>query len=286
MNVRVFSHPQLLSISPDRGMVSKDTLEKLESKELGFYYILGVRMRRARSFAEKDFLVDDSFVEVVSRQTKNSSRALLRVSDRIIDGRRYIFCYNEAEAKKDAHDRELIIASLEEKLKGSDKSFVANKGYRKYLREENSHQFFLDKEKIEREARYDGLWVLTTNLELAASEVALKYKELWMVEDAFRSVKSVLKTRPIYHKLDETIRGHVFCSFLSLMLIKELMSRLSQKGLCYEWEDIKQDLLALREVEVEFEGSRYYLRTDLRGSCNEVLKAVGVPIPPSIRTIE
>jgi transposase len=37
-----------------------------------------------------------------------------------------------------------------------------------------------------------------------------------MVEAWFRSTKSLLQTRPIYHKCDETIRGHVFCSFLAL----------------------------------------------------------------------
>jgi transposase len=64
--------------------------------------------------------------------------------------------------------------------------------------------------------------VLTTNTDLPAREVALKYKQLWMVEDVFRSMKSLIDTRPIFHKCDETIRGHVFCSFLALLLRQEL----------------------------------------------------------------
>ncbi len=71
-----------------------------------------------------------------------------------------------------------------------------------------------------------------------------------MVEQAFRTVKSVMGTRPIYHKCDDTIRGHVFCSFLALALMKELFSRLQlTNGQHYEWEDIKRDLEALREVQ-------------------------------------
>ena len=67
---------------------------------------------------------------------------------------------------------------------------------------------------MQQEERYDGQWVLTTNAALSAREVALKYKQLWMVEEIFRSMKSLLETRPIYHQCDQTIRGHVFCSFL------------------------------------------------------------------------
>ena len=104
-----------------------------------------------------------------------------------------------------------------------------------------------------------------------------------MVEDVFRSVMTVLETRPIYHKMDETIRGHVFCSFLALMLLKELESRLEDQGERFEWNAVRQDLRALQEVELEMDGSTYHLRTDLRGSAGAVFKAVGVAVPPSIR---
>jgi len=73
------------------------------------------------------------------------------------------------------------------------------------------------------EERFDGKWVLQTDMEeLTAEEVALQYKRLWMVEEMFRTVKTLLETRPIYHKCDETIRGHVFCSYLALLLRTEL----------------------------------------------------------------
>lgn len=65
----------------------------------------------------------------------------------------------------------------------------------------------MDEKKIEDDARYDGIWVLTTNTKLTAKDVALKYKELWMVEHTFRDMKSLLDTRPIYHKRDETIEA-------------------------------------------------------------------------------
>ena len=95
-----------------------------------------------------------------------------------------------------------------------DKVFIGNKGYRKYIKTSGS-SFTIDEGKIREEVSFDGKWVLRTNTGLPAADVALKYKQLWMVEQIFRSVKSILETRPIYHKCDETIRGHVFCSFLA-----------------------------------------------------------------------
>lgn len=71
---------------------------------------------------------------------------------------------------------------------------------------------------------------------IAATCVALRYKELWMVEAVFRSMKSVLETRPIYHKRDDTIRGHMFRGFLALVLLKRLQARLEASGGCPEWE--------------------------------------------------
>jgi transposase len=53
----------------------------------------------------------------------------------------------------------------------------------------------------------------------------LCYKQLWTVEQTFRTAKHLFSTRPIFHKLDETIRGHVFCSFLALVLKSELEER-------------------------------------------------------------
>ena len=87
------------------------------------------------------------------------------------------------------------------------------------------------KTRPRRRHAYDGKWVLRTNTTLPAAEVALKYKQLWMVEHLFRSAKSLLETRPVFHKYDRTIRGHVFCSFLALVLRRALQDRLDAEGI-------------------------------------------------------
>ena len=124
-----------------------------------------------------------------------------------------------------------------------------------------------------------------TNTTLTPEQVALKYKELWQVEQVFRDMKSVLDTRPIFHQRDETIRGHVFCSFLALVLRKALDSHLERAGHCLEWADIKQDLDALQEVTITEQSKTLAIRTECVGTCGKIFQAVGVAIPSTIREL-
>jgi transposase len=199
-------------------------------------------------------------------------------------GRRYIVCLNERQAAKDRLTREAIVKALEEKLPRGPKGLVGNKGYRRYVKMEKDSAS-IDFEKVKAEARFDGKWVLRTNTDLPADKVALKYKELWQVERVFRDVKSVLETRPIFHQRDDTIRGHVFCSFLALMLRKELERHLEKAGLVFEWSHIKQDLQALQETHIEENDNQLAIRSQAEGVCGRVFQAIGMAMPPTIREI-
>ena len=106
--------------------------------------------------------------------------------------RRYVVCRNPDQARKDAVTRAQILAALESKLRSDGpKSVVANKGYKRYLKAEKG-AFAVDLDKARDEERFDGMWVLRTNTELTAVEIALRYKQLWMVEQLFRTAKSLL----------------------------------------------------------------------------------------------
>ena len=115
----------------------------------------------------------------------------------------------------------------------------------------------------------------------------LVYKQLWTVERAFRTTKSLFETRPISHKLDETIRGHVACSFLALVLKKELEDRLAaaDNGARASWPDVIADLNSLTETEVEQDGKRFLLRSAPRPAASLALSALGVALPPTLRQI-
>jgi hypothetical protein len=268
----------------DRGMISKETVKTLDDPKTGLPYILGVRMRQAKEVREQVLANTREFQEVRPEGKSSKDPSPLQVKEVSVNGRRYIVCLNPKEARKDQTDREAIVASLEEQLRKGAKSLVGNRGYRRYLKSEKG-AFSIDQEKVKQDARFDGKWVLTTNTKLRPDQVALKYKELWQVEHIFRDAKSLLETRPIFHKRDETIRGHVFCSFLALVLKKELYRRIEDAGDSFEWSDIKQDLKSLQEVTLDENGRRLAIRTQCQGTCGKVFQAVGVAIPPTMREI-
>jgi hypothetical protein len=270
-------------IVADRGMISKETIEELEKEERGWEYILGARMRSQNEVKDEVLARAGRYRVVHPQRTTSDAPAPLKVKEVRVEGRRYIVCLNDDEARKDAADREAIVASLREKLRTGEKSLVGNKGYRRYLNSTGADHFQVDEAKIEEEARYDGKWVLRTNTDLDPAEVALQFKRLWMVEAWFRSTKSLLQTRPIYHKCDETIRGHVFCSFLALVLRQELEVRLAKDGHDFEWADVIQDLDRLQMVEVEQDGKRFLLRSEVEGTCGTVFRAAGVAVPPTVQ---
>lgn len=274
-----------MCIVADRGMISAKTIEELESPQRRWQYILGARMRKQQEVSREVLSRGGRYQTVHPPRTKCKDPSPLKVKEVVVEGRRYVVCLNEEEARKDVHDREAIVASLREQLKQGDKSLIGNRGYRKYLKQSKA-KFEVNEAKIKQEARYDGKWVLRTNTDLAAADVALKYKQLWMVEHMFRSAKSILETRPIWHKCDETIRGHVFCSFLALVLRKELEDRLESNGQKLEWVDITGDLISLQYAEVQQDGKRFLLRSEAQGTCGRVFAAAGVALPPTVQQIE
>jgi transposase len=280
--IRSRFHVGQFCVVADRGMISADTLRELEDPGRKIPYILGTRMRRVNEIKREVLSRPGRYREVRVEKKFSKEPEPLKVKEVLLEGKRYIVCLNPRQARKEAQDREAIIASLREKIKTGAKSLIGNRGYRKYLKIERD-SVSLDQDKIEYESRFDGKWVLITNTSLSAEEVALKYKELWQVEHVFRDVKSVLETRPVYHQRDENIKGHVFCSFLALVLRKELDRRLKEHGHDFEWADIKQDLKSLQQVLIEDNGKSLVLRTECVGTCGKVFQAVGVAIPPTIR---
>jgi Transposase DDE domain len=273
-------------IVADRGMISRHTLEDLEDLAAGDWsYILGARMRQQDEVRERVLADRKRFRVVHGPREKSTDPAPLKVKEVWIEERRYVVCVNPEEVDSDRERREAIVDQLREQLHRGDKSLVGNKGYRRYLKLEGQGHFVVDQAKLEEEARYDGTWVLRTNSELPTSEVALQYKRLWMVEQWFRSCKSLLETRPIYHKCDETIRGHVFCSFLALVLRYELQARLRERGHPYEWADVLRDLERVQYVTVAHSGKRFRLRTQLQRIAGHAFQAAGVAVPPTVQEL-
>jgi DDE family transposase len=276
---------QRVCIVADRGMISQETLAELEKPERAWQYILGARLRSQNEVKDEVLSRAGRYRVVHPKSPQREDPSPLKVKEVWVEERRYVVCLNDDEARKDAADRAAIVAGLREQLRSGAKSLIGNRGYRRYVCNPEEENFEIDEAKIASEARYDGKWVLRTNTELPADDVALQYKRLWLVEHWFRSCKSLLETRPIYHKCDATIRGHVFCSFLALVLRQELQSRLEARGWALEWADVIRDVDQLQEVEVAQDEKRFLLRSEAQRTCGKAFQAAGVALPPTVRPI-
>ena len=197
-----------------------------------------------------------------------------------------MLCRNEEEAQKDAEARAELVAGLERELARGDKALVSNKGFRRFLKApQGADRFVIDRAKVADDARFDGLFVLRTNTRISALQVVLRYRNLLAVEDAFRTAKALMATRPIFHKTDAGIRGHVFCTFLALVLRKELIDRLAVRRSRLEWQRIVDDLADLSEIDVEQDGRRARLRTAPGATIDPICRAVGVTLPPVFQEV-
>jgi hypothetical protein len=259
-----------ITVVADRGMISKNTIALLEGDTRApFDFILGCKMRQQKEVTE----------EVLGRAGRYKKVAdNLEVKQVVVEDRRYIVCRNPIEARKDAAAREAIIGKLEDALAHSPKSMLGNVGFKRFTRVERGG-ITIDRDAIERDARLDGKFVLRTNTEFDADQVALAYKSLWRVERAFRETKSTLEVRPVFHHHDDTTIGHIVACFLALRLEVDLQRRLDEHGDDVAWPDLMRDLGEVRAVEVTVDDQRYRLRTELRGHAAAAFAAAGVRPP-------
>jgi Transposase DDE domain len=265
----------------DRGMISAPTIAALEQR--GLEYILGAR-QRTDALVRSTVLADTRPFTPLCIRRSGGEETQLFVKEVTARGRRYIVCRNEAEAEKDAADRQAIVDALDRQLRRGDKALIGNSAYRRYLRTtSDARAFEIDPGKLAEEARYDGIFVLRTNARVTPLQAVLRYRDLLQVETLFRTAKALMHTRPIYHSSDAAIRGHVFCSFLALVLRKELDARCRTAGLRPEWGDVLRDLDRLQQATIEQDGKTWTVRTGADGCASALLKAVGIAPPPRVQ---
>jgi hypothetical protein len=270
-----------ICVVADRGMISAETAAVLEERRL--LYLLGTRERSDK--VVREVVLADTAACVPLTLTKRGHETDYEAKAVTVGDRRYILCRNQQEAERDAAARQAILANLERQLARGDKALVGNTGFRRFLKTEGHGHFAIDPAKAEQDARFDGVFVLRTNTDLDPLAAMLRYKQLWTVEATFRTAKHLLATRPIFHKLDETIRGHVFCSFLALVLKSELEQRIAALGRDGSWSEIRADLDSLTETEIAHDDKRFLVRSSPRPAASLALRAAGVALPPTVRPV-
>jgi len=277
-------HIGRVCVVADRGMISAATITALEERKLE--YILGARERS--SAVVRRLVLEDEQPLTPLLVDRARGETQLFVKEVKLGAARYILFRNEVEAERERTERQAIVAGLSKQLARGDKALIGNSAYRRYLRRTPSGDgkpgpaFEIDPGKLAEEARFDGVFVLRTNARVTPLQAVLRYRDLLQVEDLFRRAKAILRTRPIYHSSDAAIRGHVFCSFLALMLQKELADLCHGHGLVIEWADLLRHLDRLQEATIEKDGKAITARTAVAGQVGSVFQAAGIALPPNL----
>ena len=124
--------------------------------------------------------------------------------------------------------------------------------------------FSLNQDMIDQEARFDGFYGISTDLEGSASEVIKFNGGRWIIENGFRTMKTDLRARPVFLKRDDRIKAHFLTCFLSLLLYKYLEKKVNRGGQHFTTSEIIDTLRDMNFLSVNGEGYiPTYTRTDL-----------------------
>lgn len=205
-----------LVVVADAGMLSENNIRFLEVEKL--HYIVGARLKgSSEKFKEQIFIHD--FIKEPTFETT----CTIKLQTGEVTDKRLIIDFSEKRARKDQFNREKLIQKLEARL--ASKKEVIKKS--KYLILKNQGTVTgIDQEKIVQDERHDGLKGYWTNLkvEIKPKEIIDQYHNLWKVEKAFRMSKSDLEARPVFHRKQKRINGHLLICFCSLLILKETES--------------------------------------------------------------
>lgn len=266
----------------DRGFSSEDNLRELQ--RTGGHYIAGERMRSGKPVVE----------EALSRPGRYQTvRDNLELKEIVVgDGEarvRYVLARNPREEERDREARDRTLKRLREELahlagKGGSPhpkaacELMASQAYAKYLKLDKRGRPRIDRDKVRAEERLDGKYLIRTSDDtLSAEDVALGYKQLLEVEDAFRTLKTTLSLRPVYHRLEDRIRAHILLCWLALLLV-----RVAERGTGQTWRVLRDRLERMHLVEFSGDDGRVLQRTETTVEQKQIFSTLKVPEPPRI----
>ena len=270
----------------DRGMSSEEN--RLILQKAGGHYIIGEKLRDHQEIHRAVLAKRGRFTAI---------RENLEIKEVVVgDGerrRRFILVHNPEEAGKDKATRERTLKKIDEALKSIKEqkgqchkknvcALLSHRTMGRYLKQLKTGAIKLDKGKIKEEAHLDGKYIISSSDDtLSPEDIALGYKQLMEVERAFRTLKTTLDLRPVYHRKDERIQAHVFLCFLALLLV-----RIAERKTNMTWDRIKGQMERLHLGEFFSKDGRVLQTTEPTPEQLNILKQLKLSPPPRIRHIE
>lgn len=270
----------------DAGMNSEDNRRELALG--GGKYILAAKMRAGDEVTQKVLTRAGRYHLVAER---------LRVKEVIVgDGerrQRYVVCHNPEQAERQRQHREKLLEQLALELDSHRQALrdgrhakntcrlVSSRRFGRYLRQTRRGIPKIDRAAIAAEAKLDGKWVITSNDDtLTAADLALGYKQLMRVEECWRTLKSGLRTRPVFHWT-----AHRICAHISLCVLALLLERIAERRVGDTWRNIVARLDSIKVVDYQRGSTRVHQTTEIRSEVADLLRRLKVPAPPKLHHV-
>lgn len=266
----------------DRGCTSEDNLAALKAG--GGHYIAGEHLRRGKAAVE-EVLRQPGRYTIVSHNLE-VKEVYVGVGE---NRERYILVRNPHQAVRDRAAREEVLAELRTQLAALKKdargyaekarALLEHPRYKRYLTwDAVAGQLKIDQAKVRAEARLDGKYLLrTSDFTLTPEQVALGYKQLLEVEEAWRTLKHTLSLRPVYHRLEDRIRAHVLLCWLALLLV-----RVAENATGSSWAVLRNELQLLHLVELRAGKESMLVTTSPTAAMRGIFEALDIPLPPRV----
>jgi len=274
----------------DRGLFSFDNLEHIRNSQGEF--IVGLKMGSMEKEVKEDFYKIKNFTWINEE---------LAVYETKLREDRCIITWSKSRAERDRKTREDVIEKIKKKIaanKKKAKKLITNRNYKKYIKIEGKDQCELNYKAIAEEATKDGFFGVITNVTtMSPGEIVMNYKQLWKVEDAFGEIKGTLKTRPMFHWTDDRIIGHLVLCFLAYLCEAHLTKALRDSNELLEKKSIANKTIKSRQltvvqamdelaqvmaIPVKVRKETIWVRTDIPTNAANLMKAIGMKIPPKI----
>lgn len=258
----------------DRGMLSKSNIEKTVSKH--YKYIIGERLKSLPRDI-KQTLVDRKNYKNEWIYIDNESKEIRVEYTTLEVGEKTIICtYSEKRAKKDKQERLDKITKAEKLLKSP--SSLKTKAARFFIKSDNKEQYTLDQTKIANAELYDGFIAISTNADMASTTILDQYKQLYKIEQSFRTFKSHLEVRPMFHWTDKRIEGHICMCYIAFTLqnwvLQKMKGKLSERTL-------RQTLDKMQLSHIKNENKELYLRSTQQEIEKQIQSSIGIKsLPP------
>ena len=264
----------------DRGMMNKDNIIDITSKT-NYEYIIGERLKNLSNAAKDEILDKTKYKKLQIVDQETMKKVTIEYYIHKYNGKSIITTYSESRAKHDRYLREERVKKAKKLLENP--SEIDKKARYHYIEKTGKNTYHLNEEKIKENEKYDGFLSIATNVSgLTTAQILDAYKDLYKIEHTFRSLKSFLETRPMFHWTKNRIMGHICLCYITYTLLNCLQQKLKQAGKAMSENMIRKNLISMQVSLIRNQGHEYYLRSSTKPGASDIMELLKIRELPNL----